>query len=58
MTDTIRFALMSLVAATFPMLGILGIVNLSPEQELATTAFITQFVLLASLVFKKGQSTA
>ena len=58
MTDTIRFTLMSLVAATFPMLGILGIVNLSPEQELAITAFITQLVLLVSLVFKKGQQPA
>jgi len=58
MTDTLRFAIMSLVAATFPLLGILGIVNLSAEQELAITAFITQFVLLASLVFKKGQAAA
>ena len=58
MTDQIRFAIMSVVAATFPVLGILGIVNLSPEQELAITAFITQLVLLASLVFKKGQAAA
>ena len=58
MNDKLRFAIMSVVTATFPMLTLLGIVELSGEQVAAIEYFIVQVLLLVALVFPQGQQPA
>jgi hypothetical protein len=56
MTDQIRAGLIALAQSFFPLIVLLGVVDLDDTQIAAIMLFITNSITLAALLFKQGQS--
>lgn len=56
MNDQLRAAIIAAIQSLFPVLNILGIVNLTSDQISVLMLCITNFITLFFLAYKKGQS--
>jgi hypothetical protein len=55
MNDRVRAAIIALAQSTFPVLMVLGVVELTDVQQGAIMLFVTNLITLVALLFPQGQ---
>ena len=58
MSDDVRLLIMATLQSVFPVLNIVGVLNLTADEISLVMVLLGNLVLLGARVFKKGQSGA